>query len=120
MWRNIFGHAFYQIVILMSILFWGKDLLGLTYENTDPFFIDENYLDLNPDSTAVLGSASDKCVIYTMVFQTFVLMQAFNLINGRKLGDRDFNIFAGFFQNTYFLMIFALILAVQYASDKPA
>jgi len=46
-------------------------------------------------------------------------MQIFNQFNARKLGEREFNIFAGFFNNWYFLLmtifeIVAQLLIVEY------
>lgn len=48
-----------------------------------------------------------------MVFQTFVFMQLFNQINARKLGAREFNVFAGFFNNGLFLGIVILTFVIQ-------
>merc|ERR1712110_816021 len=67
------------------------------------------------DLNAKLNMASQKCELYTIVFQTFVFMQLFNQINARKLGDREFNIFAGFFNNWWFLCITVLTFVIQYA-----
>lgn len=60
-----------------------------------------------------VGKESDKVQLYTMLFQTFVFMQLFNLINAKKLGDKDFNIFAGFFNNCFFLGILVLCFVIQ-------
>jgi Ca2+ transporting ATPase len=38
----------------------------------------------------------------------------FNEINARKLGERDYNVFAGFFNNFLFLFIIILTIIVQY------
>ena len=40
-------------------------------------------------------------------------MQLFNQINARKLGDRDLNVFAGFFNNKLFLFIAVLTFVIQ-------
>lgn len=50
-----------------------------------------------------------------MLFQTFVFMQVFNEINSRKLGEREFNVFAGFFNNWLFLFITVVTVVVQIA-----
>lgn len=42
-------------------------------------------------------------------------MQLFNQINARKLGAREFNVFAGFFNNSLFLFIAALTFVIQVA-----
>jgi len=51
--------------------------------------------------------------MYTMIFHTFVFMQVFNEINSRKLGEKDFNVFAGFFNNWLFIGIIILTILVQ-------
>lgn len=56
---------------------------------------------------------SEKAELYTVVFQSFVFMQCFNQINSRKLGDTDYNVFAGFFNNWMFLFITLLTFAIQ-------
>jgi magnesium-transporting ATPase (P-type) len=54
-----------------------------------------------------------KTVQYTMLFNTFVFMQVFNEINSRKLGEREFNVFAGFFNNWLFTAIIIFTAGVQ-------
>ena len=41
-------------------------------------------------------------------------MQIFNEINARKLRDREFNVFSGFFNNPLFLLILVSTMVVQY------
>ncbi len=48
----------------------------------------------------------------TVVFNVFVLMQVFNLINARKIHD-EINVFAGFFDNSMFLIVFFIIFILQ-------
>jgi hypothetical protein len=43
------------------------------------------------------------------------MMQVFNLLNARKLGDREFNVFSNFFNNFRFLAIFIGIFLIQMA-----
>merc|ERR1712127_1111415 len=40
-------------------------------------------------------------------------MQLFNQINSRKLGERDYNVFADFFNNWLFIVITIITFAVQ-------
>jgi len=49
---------------------------------------------------------------YTIIFNTFVLMQIFNEINSRQLTD-ELNIFAGIHENKIFLIIFFCTLFTQ-------
>jgi len=44
MWRNIFGHAFYQIVVLMCMLFFGQEAFDLPFDDTTPFYVDHEYI----------------------------------------------------------------------------
>lgn len=56
-----------------------------------------------------------KAMHYTIIFHSFVFMQVFNEINSRKLGEREFNVFAGFFNNWLFQFIIILTIVVQIA-----
>ena len=40
-------------------------------------------------------------------------MQVFNEINSRKLGDKEYNVFAGFFNNSLFISILIFTIVVQ-------
>ena len=66
-------------------------------------------VDANGDFVAF----TNKCRHYTMIFHSFVFMQVFNEINSRKLGEKEFNVFAGFFNNWLFLLIIVLTIGVQ-------
>jgi len=50
---------------------------------------------------------------YTLVFNTFVFMQVFNLINARVVAPKDMNPFAGIFRNWMFDAIISLIAIFQ-------
>ena len=129
MWRNVIGHGIYQIIVLMVILFEGANIFNLEFDSREtPFFytkfwIDENLSNPNYptlaedvlDGKIQIDSPTPKCTLYTLVFQSFVMMQVFNLLNARKLGEREFNIFHNFFNNFRFLAIFIGIFAAQMA-----
>ena len=96
MWINILGQALYQVMVLTILLFAGPNLFGIpSSKNNSPF-------------------NEAKGVHFTIIFQTFVLMQLFNEINCRKLKRSDFNVFNGIFSNWLFLFILSLSLIVQY------
>lgn len=59
------------------------------------------------------GVPTEKALHFTFVFQIFVFMQLFNQINGRKLGEKDFNVFAGVTRNLMFLVIATLTFIIQ-------
>jgi Ca2+ transporting ATPase len=55
------------------------------------------------------------CRHYAFLFNMYVLLQIFNEINSRKLGDQEYNVFKGFFNNGLFLGIIVGTLLVQTA-----
>jgi magnesium-transporting ATPase (P-type) len=87
------------------MLFMGKDIFGFTYDSSltgmTSFFNAE-------------GVATEKCVHYTLIFNTFVFCQVFNEINSRKLGEKEYNVFTGFFSNWLFIVIILGTIVVQY------
>jgi hypothetical protein len=52
-----------------------------------------------------------KMLHYTIIFQVFVFMQIFNLINSRKI-DEELNVFSYFFNNMWFIVIFLLTIII--------
>ncbi len=106
MWRNIIGQAVFQITVLCVMLFGGHSLFKFTYAEEEPFFI------IDPITGSM--TPTEKAEHYTLIFNTFVLMQVFNEINARKLGEKEYNIFHGFFNNILFLSIIIGTIIVQY------
>jgi Ca2+ transporting ATPase len=91
----------------VSFLFWGREIFGLNYADGEVFFR------VDPVTDSLV--ATEKTQHYTLMFHTFVFMQVFNEINARKLGDKEYNVFAGFFNNLLFLAIILVTIAVQCA-----
>lgn len=88
--RNIVGQCIYQMIFLLLILFGAKKI----------FHINEPVDD------------AQSIHVSTMVFNTFVYFQVFNLINSRVTSS-DMNVFDGLFSNWVFIFIFVLIAALQ-------
>ena len=104
MWRNIVGQALFQIAVLVTMLFGGKQIFGLDYDDSSPFYtVVENVIIPN----------INKVEHFTLIFHTFVFMQVFNEINSRKLGEKEYNVFHGFFNNLLFLAVIVLTIVVQ-------
>ncbi|XP_047937877.1 putative calcium-transporting ATPase 13, plasma membrane-type [Salvia hispanica] len=82
MWRNLMAQAVYQIVVLLVLQFRGEGLLGVS-----------------------------EGVKNTMIFNTFVLCQVFNVFNARKLEKR--NVFEGLHKNKLFVGIVGVTLVLQ-------
>lgn len=110
MWRNIIGQAIYQVGMIMVLLFWGRYWFNLPYDEGTPFYADLDFVDANP--TYELYEATNKCFMYTIVFQSFVFMQLFNMLNARLLGAHDINVFRGIFGNWIFIFILVLTFSV--------
>ncbi|XP_054976089.1 plasma membrane calcium-transporting ATPase 3 isoform X2 [Sorex araneus] len=93
MMKNIVGHAAYQLTIIFTLLFVG-----------------ELFFDIDSGRNAPLHSPPSEH--YTIIFNTFVLMQLFNEINARKIhGER--NVFRGVFSNPIFCGIVLGTFAIQ-------
>lgn len=56
---------------------------------------------------------TQKMLHYTIIFQVFVFMQIFNLINSRKIEKDELNVFKNFLNNPWFIVIFVLTIGIQ-------
>ncbi|KAM5182452.1 plasma membrane calcium-transporting ATPase 4-like isoform 2-T3 [Mantella aurantiaca] len=93
MMKNILGHAVYQLTIIFTLLFAG-----------------ETFFDIDSGRNAPLHSPPSEH--YTIVFNTFVMMQLFNEINARKIhGER--NVFENIFRNPIFCAVVVGTFAAQ-------
>ncbi|KAM6986833.1 plasma membrane calcium-transporting ATPase 1 isoform 1-T2 [Aplochiton taeniatus] len=103
MMKNILGHGVYQLVIIFTLLFAGEQIF-----------------DIDSGRNAPLHSPPSEH--YTIVFNTFVMMQLFNEINARKIhGER--NVFDGIFNNLIFCSIvfgtFIIQIVIVQFGGKP-
>ncbi|MEE6480309.1 hypothetical protein FKM82_012530 [Ascaphus truei] len=103
MMKNILGHAVYQLVVVFTLLFAG-----------------EKIFDIDSGRNAALHAPPSQH--YTIVFNTFVMMQLFNEINARKIhGER--NVFDGLFNNLIFCSIvlgtFIIQIVIVQFGGKP-
>ena len=99
MWFNMLGHSVYQLIVIMVMLVDGHNL----FDVPDGRFTDHN----DPPTKH-----------FTIIFNTFVLMQLFNEFNSRKLYG-EWNVFEGLANNAIFLIIVigtvgAQIIIVQF------
>ncbi|XP_069592053.1 plasma membrane calcium-transporting ATPase 2 isoform X3 [Ranitomeya imitator] len=103
MMKNILGHGVYQLTLIFTLLFAGEDIFNIDSGRNAPLH--------SPPSEH-----------YTIIFNTFVLMQLFNEINARKIhGER--NVFGGIFRNPIFCAIvlgtFAIQIVIVQFGGKP-
>ncbi|XP_078276464.1 LOW QUALITY PROTEIN: plasma membrane calcium-transporting ATPase 1-like [Rhinoraja longicauda] len=93
MMKNILGHGVYQLTIIFTLLFAG-----------------EKFFDIDSGRNTPLHSPPTEH--YTIVFNTFVMMQLFNEINARKIhGER--NVFEAIFRNPIFCSIVVGTFLIQ-------
>jgi len=92
--RAILTQYAYQMLALLILLFLGPLMFNLEYNLWDSSRFGNG------------GVPTDKEVLYTIIFNTFVFLQIFNFINCRKVGAEDINVFESFFHNWSFLGIF--------------
>ncbi|XP_073447812.1 plasma membrane calcium-transporting ATPase 2 isoform X1 [Aquarana catesbeiana] len=103
MMKNILGHAVYQLTLIFTLLFAGEGIFNIDSGRNAPLH--------SPPSEH-----------YTIIFNTFVLMQLFNEINARKIhGER--NVFDGIFRNPIFCTIvlgtFGIQIVIVQFGGKP-
>ncbi|XP_037315724.2 plasma membrane calcium-transporting ATPase 1 isoform X2 [Pungitius pungitius] len=103
MMKNILGQGVFQLITIFTLLFAGEKLFDIDSGRNTPLHA--------PPSEH-----------YTIVFNTFVLMQLFNEINARKIhGER--NVFEGIFNNLIFCSIvfgtFIIQIVIVQFGGKP-
>jgi len=114
MWRFILGHALYQVVVLLALLFVQRDTWF--FAGADPGRAHR------ADIRAAFPWCSPAGVVCddlptprqdtTVIFNTFVLMQVFNEFNARFLYD-EINLFKNLFKNSIFWIVIAITLVLQ-------
>jgi len=123
MYRSIFSQVIYQFIVIMTLLYAG------------PTIVDHPY---NLIKVSLTNGTFDQPTLrmkhYSFIFQTFILMNIFNMLNCRILNDnengpkpiviegevappikRQFNIFARLHTNWWFLIVFFGELNIQFA-----
>uniref|UniRef100_UPI00398ED981 plasma membrane calcium-transporting ATPase 2 isoform X17 n=1 Tax=Pristiophorus japonicus TaxID=55135 RepID=UPI00398ED981 len=99
MMKNILGHGIYQLTVIFTLLFAGETIFNIDSGRNAPLHA--------PPSEH-----------YTIIFNTFVLMQLFNEINARKIHGEK-NVFDGIFRNPIFCSIVFGTFAIQIISSIP-
>lgn len=100
--KNITGQVIFQCMVLTFILFFLPDFSLYLFDEEFDTQIGQVSWDFN------------NATHFTIFFNTFVLMQVFNLINCKKLKSSEANVFKGFFNNNLFLFLFFFIAIIQF------
>lgn len=85
MWKMIIGQAIFQLIATFLLYYVGYSILNYGFDSTE---------------------------IRSVVFNTFVWFQVFNMFNNRRL-DNKFNIFDGIHRNIFFIVICAIMVGCQ-------
>lgn len=109
MWKMILGQAVLQLVITFVLEYAGMEILNY---NSIPEWINQISDQTTKDTLTIAHHTFKQQELDTMVFNTFVFMQIFNEINCRRL-DNHLNIFSGVQKNTYFIVIFVIMVVFQ-------
>jgi hypothetical protein len=111
------GHAVYQMIVLVTILYAGAGEPGkgpvCDWSQLEPAFPCTNcggFLDIPSGSERKTDDKPTQH--YTIIFNTFVMMQLFNWINCRKI-YHEWNVFSGLADNRIFMAIWAICFATQ-------
>mmetsp|Transcript_19164 Transcript_19164/g.31364 ORF Transcript_19164/g.31364 Transcript_19164/m.31364 type:complete len:1035 (+) Transcript_19164:346-3450(+) len=106
MFKNIIGQSLFQLVVLFTLLYAGPDLFhqeSINYAASKGWDVSKVYY---------IEKASGR-VVNTVLFNTFVWCQIFNEINCRKLGQTEFNVFQGIFDNAIFGVVLLVTVVFQ-------
>lgn len=102
MWRNILPMVFYQVVIILILMYCGQLI-----------FFEESF-NIIYEPIRKGGVATDKLTLNTLCFNTFMLINIFNMLNCR-VNTNELNIFTNLLNNYYFWLIFVFEMCVQVA-----
>jgi Ca2+ transporting ATPase len=101
MWYNMLGQAAYQVVVVLVLMFQGQHL---AMDELDDAGVE--------DGVEFLEVTHTYSRQYTIIFNTYVLMQLFNEVNCRKLLGEKW-VFSGMTENKYFVRIWASTIVLQ-------
>lgn len=104
MWRSIYIQLFYQMIVMTVLLYFSPQWFGIDYKLVKNF-------------SATADASNNQMQHYTFLFQTFMLMNLFNMVNCRTLPTEDdpqYNIVKHLNGNWWFVIILLFELNVQF------
>jgi len=105
MWRAVTSQVLYQAIVMLVLLFAGPSMFGIGYNLIKtPLY--------NTD-----GVPTYRLQHNTLMFQTFMMMNLFNMFNCRMLGTENepmFNVFDRIWTNWWFLIVFLAEFNMQF------
>ena len=89
--------ALYQTIVMVILIFFGQMM----------FFDKAFNLVTEPLRDPETGEQTNRLVLNTILFYTFILMNLFNQFNCRIVDDGKFNVFSGLYQSYFFVIVVA-------------
>jgi len=96
MYRQIIGCMLGMVGVMMVIMCGEKSIFNLEYDNYEPTV-----------------KSPQKMASYTLIWNTFIFLQLFNLINCRDVSATKMHGFANLHRNKFTVFIILVIVAVQ-------
>lgn len=84
---------------MVTLFYFGPIMFSINYEYFS-FEGSNNFYDTH-------DTPQNRVFHYSMMFAVFIMMNLFNMINSRKLGLKQYNVFENFFNNMRFFIIMA-------------
>jgi len=107
MYRQIIGVTLYMITIMMVVMYSGKNMFDLGDYTSSTQITDKD----DP-------LADEKMKHFTLIWNTFIFLQIFNLVNCRDVGGTKMHGCSGLFRNFLTWAILLLIVIVQATACK--
>jgi magnesium-transporting ATPase (P-type) len=101
-WRQVLVQALYQIIVMVFLMFAGSFI-----------FFEESFNPITEPLRDENGAGTNRLVLDTICFHTFILMNLFNMINCRVVDKNDIDVFSNLFNNLTFWIVFLFEFGVQ-------
>jgi magnesium-transporting ATPase (P-type) len=100
MWRQVVVQVVYQMTVLIIFMYFGNLI-----------WFEESFNIVSEPMRKADGTPTNKMVLNTFIFHTFILMNWFNTLNCRQLDETWF--FQTFLNNPYLWLVMAAEMALQ-------
>lgn len=101
-WRQVLVQALYQVLVCVFLMYFGQFI-----------FFENSFNLVTTPMRDDLGKATDRLVLDTIVFHSFILMNLFNQVNCRVVDAREVNVFLTLFNNPTFWIVMAFEFFIQ-------
>lgn len=106
-YRAIYGNTLWMVLMMALVIFGGKAMLELEYDR-------KVETTCRGDDCGGEAQATAKLEHLTLIFNTFVFLQFWNILNAKEVNPKKVNPFANLFGNWLLLGMLVLIFVIQY------